>query len=118
MGINNDAHYRATSIDKWHTLGHDLAPKAFWMEFFPHPGLQTLTIRQIPRTDEFEGHVEITIQPSIRINPGVYLAVNDHYNVGQHRIFGADRATEVLRSRWSQSSDFSERVFSKIAEQL
>jgi len=118
MGINNEAHYRASSIDTWHALGHKLAPKEFWKEFFADPGLQTLTIRQTPRTDDQNGHRQVTVEPSVRTTPGVFIATNDHFILGGQEILGATKAVDLLQTRWSDSIAFSEDVFSRISEQL
>jgi hypothetical protein len=118
MGINNEAHYRASSTDTWHAIGHKLAPKEFWKEFFPSPGLQSLTIRQIPRTDNLSGHCQVTVEPSARITSGVYIVINDHYVIDGQQMLGASKAVELLRTKWSDSVAFSDRVFSRISEQL
>jgi hypothetical protein len=119
MGINNEAHYRASSLDSWHAIGHKFAPKEFWKEFFPSPGLQSLTIRQIPRADGLSGHCQITVEPSVRIVPGVYIAINDHFVFSSdQQVVGALKAVELLQSKWADSVSFSEMVSSRIAEQL
>ena len=52
VGINNEAHFRASSLDKWHTLGHKLAPKDFGNAFFFDPGMQAIEMRQTSRPDK------------------------------------------------------------------
>jgi len=118
MGINNEAHYRASSIDGWHSIGDTLAPKKFWTEVFPSPGLQSITIRQIPRTDDLDGYRQVTIEPSVKTTPGVYIAINDHFVIGGQEVLGATKAIEVLRTKWSDSVAFTECVFSKFSELL
>jgi len=118
FGINNEAHFRAVSIEKWHALGHKLAPKEFWQTYFDAPGMQNLTIRQIPRPDGLNGHVQITVEPSERIKPGVYIGVNDQFQEVDGKAMGARRAIELLREKWSATSDFSEKVFQDISQQV
>jgi hypothetical protein len=118
MGINNEAHYRSSSLDSWHALGHRLAPKVLWKDLFPDPGLQSLTIRQVPRNDGCNGHVQVSVEPSVRIVPGVYIAINDHFVIGGSEVLGAAKAIELLREKWSESVVFSERTFSRIVEEL
>jgi hypothetical protein len=118
MGINNDAHFRASSSDAWHAMGDKFAPKESWKEFFPNPGLQSMTIRQIPRTDDLDGYCQVIVEPSVRTTPGVYIAINDHFIIGPKQVLGATKAIEVLQTKWSGSVAFSECVFSRISEQL
>jgi hypothetical protein len=118
MGINNTAHFRANTIEKWHEFGHRLAPKDFWKDLFREPGLQTLTIRQIPRTDDEKGFVQVTVEPSAQIRPGVFAFVNDHYETKTPENVGAVKAVEILTAKWSNSVTFAETVFSKIAEHV
>jgi hypothetical protein len=116
MGINNEAHFRASSTDTWHEIGHKLAPKEFWKEFFPAPGMQSLTIRQVPRTDHEKGHVQVTVEPSARVTPGVYVRLNDHFEAAGEGVLGASKAIELLREKWAVSTAFAEKVLSRISE--
>jgi len=118
LGINNEAHIRASSIEALHALGHALAPKHLWNEFFSSPGLQSLAIRQSPRQDNMKGHTEVTVQSSPRIQPGAYVRINEHFVVNEGDKLGADRAVTIVRDHWSPSAFFAERVFVRIEEQL
>jgi hypothetical protein len=118
LGINHDAHLRASSIEKWNNLGDALAPKILWEELFPKPGLQSLTIRQIPRKDGMKGHTDITIQPSIRITPGVYAHVNEQFELAESEMMNADRAMTALKEKWPDSGVFAENLFLRIEKEL
>ena len=114
LGLNNEAHIRATSEEKWHSLGHSLAPKDFWNEFLSKPGMQNLTIRQIPREDGFKGHTEVSLQPSTRVDPGVFTRINEHFIVADPETIGADAAVTLIRDKWQSSTEFAERFFAKV----
>jgi hypothetical protein len=116
LGINNEAHFKASSEQNWHELGHKLAPKELWANFFPSPGMQSLTIRQAPRMDEYKGYVQVAIEPSARIKQGVYLGVNDHFECGES--LGATLATSILQAKWATSVVFAEDVYKRIVEDL
>jgi hypothetical protein len=118
MGINNEAHYRASSVEAWHALGHRLAPKDLWKDLFPDPGLQSLTIRQVPRPDGLNGHVQVSVEPSARTIPGIFIVINEHFVIGGSEVVGAGQAIELLREKWSESVVFSEKTFSRIVEAL
>jgi hypothetical protein len=120
LGINHEAHFRASTVDKWHALGHKLAPKDFWRQWFSAPGMQSLSIKQVPREDKEPGYVQITVEPSLRLGPvGVYVRVNDHFehNPGDEYI-GASKVLTWLTEKWGPSTAFADKVFTQIAEQL
>ena len=119
FGVNNEAHFRASSIEKWHALGHKLAPKEHWQKFFKEPGMQSLTIRQVPRPDGLKGHLQITVEPSVRIIPGVFVVTNDEIqDQDPSKVIGASKAVELIREKWPSMIDFSEHVFSSIADEV
>lgn len=118
LGINNEAHLRASSTEKWHELGHALAPKDLWREFFQSPGLQDLTIRQTPRRDEAKGYTDVSLQPSTMLHPGVYVRINEHFAFTDSDNIGADHATTALKKHWPASVVFSESVFARIEKSL
>jgi hypothetical protein len=118
LGINNQGHFRASTLDKWHALGDTLAPKEFWGEFFENPGMQSLEIRQVPRPDHRRGHLQVKVEPSIRVTPGVYIEVNDHFDVSGPDDIGASSVITNLQECWVASLEFAEHVFSKIAGEL
>jgi hypothetical protein len=118
LGITNEAHYRSATIDKWHTLGNKLAPKEDWLPFFKQPGMRTLRIEQNPRPDGEEGHVQVTVEPSLRINPGLYLNVNDEIHGKGGAPLGAKLAVEKIQQRWPETTEFSEKIFEHFATQI
>ena len=75
-GINPRVHYSVVSTDYWHKIGHTLAPKEpVWNDLFEQPGMQSLTIKA-PRTGEFPGEINATVEPSMKFPPGIYVRAN------------------------------------------
>ena len=79
LGINRHVHFGLTGEER-HAIGDALAPKSLWQGVTDLPGTQTLTITGV-RNDGFGGTVNITVQPSNQINPGVFVAINAHFNL-------------------------------------
>ena len=46
------------------------------------------------RTDGHDGYLRIALEPSARIDPGIFIGVNDHYDVseGQEEVGTPERA--------------------------
>ncbi|MET4153511.1 hypothetical protein [Bradyrhizobium sp. RT7b] len=118
FGVNNEAHYRASTADKWHALGHKLVPKDYWRTFFSNPGMQNVSIRQVPRDDGLGGHTQIVVEPSVKVQPGVYIATNDEIRNADGSFLGAARTVELIQEKWPSLLEFSETVFSSIAEEI
>lgn len=51
VGINTDAHYKASSEERWHEIGHLLAPDRYWTDLLDSPGCALSSWRARARTD-------------------------------------------------------------------
>jgi hypothetical protein len=78
MGLNSDMHYRMSSIEEWHAVGHTLAPKELWNQLLESPGLETLVISG-KRKGSAAKMVRVTVQSSTRVQPGIYIGTNEHF---------------------------------------
>lgn len=119
-GLNHWAHYRVQDENYWHRIGDALAPKEkIWKPLFPEPGMGSLTIKA-PRRGDFPGEVNVTVQPSNRFFPGIFLTSNTHYPVAQTDAEAqlSDQALEFLKHEWNSAFDcvpkVAERIFTEI----
>ncbi|GAA4309832.1 hypothetical protein GCM10023178_18540 [Actinomadura luteofluorescens] len=76
MGINRAVHFEA-AIEKCHAIGDLLAPKKYWSDLVDLPGMADLTIKAV-RKDGYGGNINVQVQPSVIVRPGVYVSINDH----------------------------------------
>lgn len=79
LGINRSVHFQVNQ-GRNHAIGDALAPKAMWSEVLHLPGLQNLNIRGV-RDDGYGGSVNVQVQSSNLIEPGIYISINDHNNL-------------------------------------
>ncbi|MBI4536000.1 MAG: hypothetical protein HY708_06955 [Ignavibacteriae bacterium] len=116
MGINRDFHFDLTSEESWHGLGHRLVPKHDWNPLLKNPGMVDLTVRG-ERPDDLKGHIHVIVQPSARIRYGIFVEVNDHYELkaSDQEIGGADAARIILSGRWDSSMKRSLDIAQTIA---
>ena len=102
LGINKQAHFKIESEDVWHGVGHRLVPPENW-PLLRSPGLLTLTEQGL-RPDDYSGYIRVTVEPSIRVHPGVYVRVNDHFQwelaEGQTAV---REALTILQNDWESS---------------
>jgi hypothetical protein len=137
MGINRDVHFTVSSKKEWHSIGDRLAPKDIWSGVLREPGTATLGILSL-RSDEYSGHVQVTVQPSARFPLGIFVSHNDHYSLeeGKPQLKSRDELTlpseitaddvdpkksalavRILNEMWSDSMNRSAIVFERIADQ-
>lgn len=81
LGINRIVHYITDSVDKWHAIGHKLVPKdEIWNGLLQEPGTRSVTIQGKHPKDQ-PGSINVRVEPSLRFPNGIYIDVNDHYEV-------------------------------------
>jgi hypothetical protein len=116
MGINVEKHFRMDSEDAWHAFGDRLAPKDLWQDIIDTPGLRSLTMEG-KRPDGLKGYIHIQVEPSVRIHPGVYFRVNDHYEVEDPQsVLGSKDILTLLERSWDESLQRSDRIMSTLLE--
>lgn len=78
LGINRVVHFGTESAVAWHTVGDILSPKDIWDGVLRLPGTQSVTILGV-RQDDQRGRVQVSIEPSVVVALGIYVAHNDHF---------------------------------------
>lgn len=116
MGLNREFHYQLRSEDAWHSVGHRLVPKADWKDLLENPGMKSLIVEGV-RPDDLKGYIRVKVEPSTQISYGVYVEVNDHYDLrrSEKTISEASEAMQILSERWSDSMKRSAAIAQKIA---
>jgi hypothetical protein len=116
MGINRDMHFRMPSEDAWHAFGHRLAPKALWQGILDTPGMRSLSMEG-RRPDAYKGYIRVQVEPSVRIHPGVYIKINDHYEVEDLRsVVGCEEILTLFERSWTESLQRSARMIYALME--
>ena len=118
MGLNRDFHYRTSSKEAWHSLGHRLAPIGDWESVLRKLGMLNVTM-QGERPDNLDGYIQVKVEPSKLVEHGVYVAVNDHYNLraGDPATDGTPKLLRILGDgeHWKASMDQSLGIAQTIA---
>jgi hypothetical protein len=116
LGLNTDCHFHVAQADAWHRIGHILAPKDLvWDKVMENPGMQTLVVRGT-RDDSWGGHVMVKVEPSVRIEQGVYVQINDHYT---HKDISksnqSDQIVSVLTEQWRESLRRADSIINAVS---
>lgn len=138
LGINRQGHFAVPTAAEWHAVGDSLVRNDIWDDVLALPGMADLTIWGI-RPDKYTGRVQVQVQPSAKIDFGVYVAYNDHYDLTiadsqpkSRDEFSSRRAgvaavpastdkaavaVEILTNQWAESMRRAQLALRKVAEQ-
>ena len=111
FGINRHMHFRMQSVDEWHRVGHRLAPKEIYSGLLESPGTQSLVIWGT-RAGSRAARVQMQIEPSVRVSPGVYVGTNAHFEaIGEETT--NDRVV-LLQEEWEGTQRFAREAAEEI----
>jgi hypothetical protein len=119
-GINPAAHYQLESVDYWHQIGHTLVPKdVIWKDLFVNPGLKNLTIQSKDKPEDVN-EINITIEPSTRFNPGLYIHVNNHFALSAESgdVGSASLIKDIIKTQWAKATNQVNRVANAIFDKI
>ncbi|MGD0205983.1 MAG: hypothetical protein ABSC89_00015 [Verrucomicrobiota bacterium] len=110
LGINKLEHFRSSSEKEWHRIGHLLAPKEPWKGLLEEPGMRKVQMLGI-RSDGFRGRISVTVEPSVKVKPGVFFGVNDHFEIEESEdVRSCERMVEILGKAWQDSLARAEKI--------
>jgi hypothetical protein len=116
MGLNRDCHFRMPSEEAWHAFGHRLTPKEPWAGILTEPAMRSLTMEGV-RPDNLKGYIRVRVEPSVQVHPGVFININDHYEVkDMATVRGCDEIIDILDREWKNSLDRSAEIVSLLLE--
>lgn len=111
VGLNRQYHYRMEDEDSWHGLGFRLVPRKNWEGVLETPGMEHVRVLGARPDSERPGMVRVTVQPSVKINPGVYMEVNDHFELdGDDEASKLKYLLELLKDEWEVSMKRSQEI--------
>lgn len=130
MGLNYDAHFRATSQEAWHEFGDRFLPKDVWEGVFPagpwiarptgqFVGMRSAIAEVHREPEKIPGFVRVELAPSVRVLPhGIYCGINCHYALQQDggQRGAAGQYASVLASEWSAAREIHTSIASGIGE--
>jgi hypothetical protein len=137
LGLNRSVHFSLQNTDQWHSVGDHLVHNELWNGVLNVPGMRVVTYWG-QRSDKFAGRVQVQVEPSFMIYPGVFISYNDHYDLTVVEYQPGTRAEsdslqrqentevttdkvpiaiEILTDHWEASSQLGVKVIERIAEQ-
>jgi hypothetical protein len=109
IGLNTDTHFKATSENAWEEFSRQLVLLSDWATVLEEPSALTVTIRG-KRPDDRVGSVNVKIEPSVIVKPGIYVQTNDHVERPIDEGRNASLALDVLGQNWEPAMARANRV--------
>jgi len=116
LGINYDAHFPRPA---------DRSDRAVWSEHFvplkpfdglvKAPSLISTSVRGA-RPDDEPGFVGLKIEPSTRVVDGVYVNINDHFDLPEGTKRNGAKAVDLLQEHFPSSHERSTRIAAAVAD--
>ena len=110
LGINVEQHYQYEDFEKWNSFGHKLAPKEIWKNFMDDPGLLSLTMTDKTVRKDPPGLTRVDVQSSLRVKPGIYFGINNHYDCDSNIPVGASYAVKIIESEFAKALENSKKI--------
>ena len=107
LGLNRHFHFKMSTPEAWHGIGHRLAPKETWNSIMDQPGLRSM-VMQGRRKGGTGGTLHIKVEPSSKVPNAVFIEFNEEFKAPANESIGAQWVPEILAAHWDGSIDFSE----------
>lgn len=109
LGMNRAYHFKMPSTESWHAIGHKLAHKDLWNPIMDAPGLRSMMM-QGRRKQANVGLLHIRIEPSVRIEHGLFVEVNEEFKspADEAQTEGAQWIPGCLAEHWDAIMNYAE----------
>ena len=125
LGINRRVHFPLKSLEEIDKIGKTLAPQEAWGEWGPkidggidrakHGGLRSLSMEQRNLSDREHGHIRAKVEPSTIVHNGIYMEINDHYQIAdENNATTSQEIIQLLSANFESSINRSEWIIDQI----
>lgn len=135
LGLNRELHFSCGTEEQRSQFGLRLAPLEPWGQWGEeirqswanpaapigpggpaHGGMIRIQMREQPRPDGYSGWIQADIQPSqlIRAGSGIYISVNNHFNIQRDQAHPAQEAVETLERAWEVAMAKAEDIIAGV----
>ena len=113
LGLNREVHFQLDSEEVWHAIEQKLAPKEHWQPILKNPGMRALMIEGM-RPDGLAGAVNVRVEPSNRIENGLFVEINDHFEVDDTLARSASAILSIAEEQWPESQRRADEIIRHI----
>ncbi|HEV2631328.1 MAG TPA: hypothetical protein VGV41_22115 [Pseudolabrys sp.] len=110
LGINHSLHFGIADEQGWHKIGNTLVPKDHvWSATMTAPGMASVAVQGKRLDSDLLGALTVRVEPSVRVKPGVYVNMNDHFDAPVPNE-DPDFLIGVLEDQWDSSKARLDRI--------
>ncbi len=86
FGLNRNCHVRLESFESLDHLLQTAAPPGLWSDVIKGPRPSSVTVEsEVEKTDSLQSRLEVQLERSKRVLPGLFAEINRHYQVRSAR---------------------------------
>jgi hypothetical protein len=104
MGVNHMMHFKMDSTESWHKVGHTLVPKGIWSDLIDTPGTLRVELQGVRKGSSAKS-ITVTVEPSKKVVPGVYVGTNEHFELSKDQ--ESQVLIDVLNTQWDEIHKFA-----------
>jgi len=111
FGFNRYQHIRMASEEEWRAFGDYYVPKGSWGRILDKPEMRALIVEG-KREGSTANQMQVKLEPSRTVDPGVFIHLNEHYDVpkGQSPVDAISLFLEKLQSAWDDFISYWQHV--------
>jgi hypothetical protein len=98
LGLNRSMHIDLVDDQRWHALGHLVAPKEPWAGILEKPGMRSL-LMEAQRTDGVPGRTFCRLEPSQKYPHAAFIDVSSEYAPDSSAAAGQNTSYFISRIR-------------------
>lgn len=119
VGINFSFHYKLAEED-FTQFFELLKPNTTWQGLFKDPLPVQLVFQEMAREGPYPGFTRFQVQPSTQVKHGVFIDINDHYelNTTETGLASGAEVDQLLREQWKTSVEHSRRYADQLIEKI
>jgi hypothetical protein len=105
VGLNHNLHYAMPSREYALAVGERLVPTAAWKPV-SRPHFKTLIVSGARDEKSDVGTINVRVEGSIVVEGGLYLGINDHFDLSKgSKAQARDTMLELIADEWQPASD-------------
>lgn len=109
MGLNYIAHQALESEREYETIERRLNESSAFEGLLGQRSLRTLVVNG-SSSHASDARMQIKVEPSVRVRPGLFVATNEHYDQRGSGIDAGRRLMDLLDKRWEAALAYGRRV--------
>ncbi|GEM_PF-6624878 len=121
LGMNYDIHEYFKKGNDWQSIRTNFFNSPLLDTILESQRIESIRFSTLREYDDTPGKIIITIEPSVRIEPGFYMGINDHYELIKNRTsreLNSNTVADLIAKKWALSqkwcTDFSLKFFEGI----